>query len=74
MTRIVVMIEGGLLTGVFSDGCVDDIDVQLIDYDNIKCDERIESELEAKKVEEEIEAGVLKSCWQQLLGLTSGPR
>ena len=30
MTRIVVMIEGGLLTGVFSDGCVDDIDVQWV--------------------------------------------
>ena len=63
MKRIVVMIEGGLLTGVFSDGCMDDIDVQLIDYDNIKCDEGIESELEAKKVEEEIEAGILKSYW-----------
>lgn len=63
MRRIVIMIEDGMLTGVFTDGESNEIAVELIDYDNIKMSDDPADHDQAQDVEAEIEAGKLKSCW-----------
>lgn len=61
--RIVIMIDRGVLTGVFTDGDPDDIIIDLVDYDNINADDSGEMEIDAATVEEDIRSGKLRSCW-----------
>ena len=60
--RIVVMIENGVLTGVYSDG--DPVMVDLIDYDDLKAkDYGEECMAEVEEIEAEIKNGKFVSCW-----------
>lgn len=62
MQRIVITIEDGQLTGVFTDG-EEEIIVELIDYDNIKMSDDPTDDDQAKNVEIEVKTGKLKPCW-----------
>ena len=59
--RIVVMIENGALTGVYSDG--DPVMVDLIDYDDLASKSDEAGYAEAEEIEAEIKSGKLVSCW-----------
>ena len=63
MQRIVITIENGMLTGVFTDGDTKELIVDLVDYDNIKMSDDPDEHEEVQDVEAEIESGKLKSCW-----------
>lgn len=59
--RIVVMIENGVLTGVYSDG--DPVMVDLLDYDDLNAKDDEAAYMEAEEIEAEIKSGKLVSCW-----------
>lgn len=60
--RIVVMIENGALTGVYTDG-EPPIMVDLIDYDDLASKSDEAGYAEAEEIEAEIKSGKLVSCW-----------
>lgn len=60
--RIVVMIENGALTGVYTDG-EPPIMVDLIDYDDLASKSDEAGYAEADEIEAEIKSGKLVSCW-----------
>lgn len=61
--RIVITIEDGALTGVYTDGDPAEVIVDLVDYDNVKADTTGTLEQEAIDTESEIKNNTLKSCW-----------
>lgn len=58
MQKVIITIEDGMLTGVYTDG--DPIDVELVDYDNINMGD---DDTGAKELEAAIKAGTVKSCY-----------
>lgn len=63
MQRVVIMIEGGLLTGVYRERDGEEVSVDLIDYDNLKVGDEQEAYDHEETVNEEIRTGKLLSCW-----------
>lgn len=65
-TRTICVIEGGLLTAVYSDDKA--LDVELLDYDNMKMCQPIDGESNDeydgyKELEDEIKSGALHCVW-----------
>ena len=61
--RIVIMVDCGVLAGVFTDGDLDDVIIEAIDYDDVKADGSGILQLDAAEVEAKIKSGELRKCW-----------
>ena len=66
--RVICVIDGGALQAVYSDVPAEEVDVELLDYDNMRaCDcESLDGKAEYEgyeELEKEIYSGALHSVW-----------
>lgn len=61
--EIYIMIRGGCLTNVYTDGNPEEVTVNLVDYDDIAAETDEAGQQFADEVDAAITSGKLKACW-----------